>query len=456
MPSSSTNVTAVYSTVAAGDIVQNVLRPSILQPAGVRVAVVRGQVRSWPSSLTALAMTTPSRAMAFIEARKAAARRRSRAAACQRRTMLRSRTRCMLTPIAIDASPRASRLEATTTSWTDVTPRPPHSTGIGAVKYPARLSASMAACGNDASRSWSAARLAKSWASASAVRTRRAPGLVLAVSSIIFGPVIATGGRDGSRPPSGSVSGDLDGDGHAVGDHVVDGRALLGALDDLAQLLGGRVAGDAERDADALEAVARLIVDAERAAHVHVAGQRRLDRRELHLARRGDVDDRGCQARGQRVQQVLGGVWPGVGAEQDRRLARVELECLAAAGVLAAGGIEALDRRAVVGSVDPAVAGAELELRQLRSCLDQIQRREHLLGIHAVADRACHCGHYQISSVLVRLVPEACCRAARATSATPPNPDERCGGMHAGLRRVRCMPAASPAILPETFRANSA
>ena len=123
---------------------------------------------------------------------------------------------------------------------------------------------------------------------------------------------------------------------------------------------------DAERHADALKPVAGLVVDAQRAANVHVAGEGRLDRVELDLARRGDVDDRRRQAGGQRVQQVLGRVGAGVGAEQDRRLARVDLERLAAGGVLAARGVEALDRRAVVRAVDPAVGGAELEPRQLR------------------------------------------------------------------------------------------
>ncbi len=41
------------------------------------------------------------------------------------------------------------------------------------------------------------------------------------------------GGRDGR-----SAGVDLDGDGDAVGDDVVDGRALAGLLDDLAQLVG--------------------------------------------------------------------------------------------------------------------------------------------------------------------------------------------------------------------------
>jgi hypothetical protein len=51
-------------------------------------------------------------------------------------------------------------------------------------------------------------------------------------------------------------------------------------------------------------------------------------------------------ARGERVQQVLGRVRTSVGAQQDRRLTRVEGECPGARGVLAAGGVEVLDRRA--------------------------------------------------------------------------------------------------------------
>jgi hypothetical protein len=129
-------VTAVCSTVAAGDIVQNALRPSMRQPAAVRVARVDGRVRSWPFSLIAVAITTPSRAIACSDAPNAAARRSSPAAtaASQRRTMLSTTTRCMFTPIATDASPRAKRLEATITSWTEVTPSPPYVAGIGAVK----------------------------------------------------------------------------------------------------------------------------------------------------------------------------------------------------------------------------------------------------------------------------------------------------------------------------------
>jgi hypothetical protein len=101
------------------------------------------------------------------------------------------------------------------------------------------------------------------------------------------------------------------------------------------------------------------------------------------------------------VQQVLGRVGAGVGAEQDRRLAGVEVPGLATARVLAARGVEALDGRAVVRPAQPAVRGAELEARQLGPVLDQVQRGEHLLGVHAVAMGAADDAHGVTSWVVV-------------------------------------------------------
>jgi hypothetical protein len=117
-------------------MVQNSLRPSIRQPDSVRVATVPGRVRSWPRSLMAAASTTPSRAIRSSDEAKAAARRSSPAATAtwRRRSMLSTATRCMFTPIATEASPRARRLEATTRSCADETPSPPSSTGTGAAK----------------------------------------------------------------------------------------------------------------------------------------------------------------------------------------------------------------------------------------------------------------------------------------------------------------------------------
>ena len=97
--------------------------------------------------------------------------------------MLSTKTRCMLTPSVRAASPRASRLDATSTSCTDVTPRPPRSAGTGAARYPLRLITARLSKGKVASRSCPAARSPISFASASARATSRAPGSVLAVSS---------------------------------------------------------------------------------------------------------------------------------------------------------------------------------------------------------------------------------------------------------------------------------
>src|SRR5947209_19068543 len=87
-------------------------------------------------------------------------------------------------------------------------------------------------------------------------------------------------GRSAARPRGcmrALVGRHLDGDGHAVGDHVVDGGALLSALHDLAELLLRRVTGNPERDADALKPVTGLVVPAKRSARVLAAADGSLD-----------------------------------------------------------------------------------------------------------------------------------------------------------------------------------
>src|SRR6185437_14827628 len=103
------------------------------------------------------------------------------------------------------------------------------------------------------------------------------------------------------------------------------------------------------------------------------------------------------QAGGQRVKQRLGGVGAVVVAEQDGRLAGVDHERLTAGAVLLARAVEALDRAAVVGAVDPAIADAELEAAETGVVLDRVERPVHLLGVDAVAvlrgaDGVCHRG----------------------------------------------------------------
>ena len=153
-------------------------------------------------------------------------------------------------------------------------------------------------------------------ASDSAHATSRAPAGVFACSSI--SDAIA----------AGSVASPIGAHRHRVlrDDDVEHRRTLLRALHQLAQLRLGRITLDLERDADPLEAVAHVVRQAERAAHVHVAFEAGLHSRQAHATRRGHVHQRRRQAGRERVEQRLGRIGAGVGAQQNRRLARVDGE----------------------------------------------------------------------------------------------------------------------------------
>ena len=151
------------------------------------------------------------------------------------------------------------------------------------------------------------------------------------------------------RAPASRLGGELDTSGgddpdfdrHAVRDHVEDGGA--------APARARRSRAASPRGASPLilkftrmrEKPLRTSSERpRRAADVHVALERRLDLGQPHLARGGDVHERRRQAGGERVQQVLGRVRAGVGAEQDRGLAGVDGERLGARAVLLPGAVE--------------------------------------------------------------------------------------------------------------------
>src|SRR5215218_9623214 len=228
----------------------------------------------------------------------------------------------------------------------------------------------MLSCGYVPSRSWAAARLAKSSASRSARATRSAPAGVRALRSTVA---------------SAHVGGHRDGD--PVGDHVVHDGACLGALDDLLELLGRRVAADRERHVDAVEPVAIGVVDPRGAAGVEHAGQRRAHLVQVDLASRGDVDDSQGQAARERVEEVLRRIRRLVVAEQHGRLGGVDDERLVARRVLCAGAPEAVNGRPTVRAVEPAVADPELEAGGLGLRLEDVERAVHLGGVDAVAKR---------------------------------------------------------------------
>ena len=104
-------MTATYKSVAAGDIVQNILRPSIRQPDPVRVATVPGRVVLFP--LTDRRGENDAIAGDLLErggkgAGAALGLGRHRDAMAARR--VEHRDFCgTVTPMATDASPRANK-----------------------------------------------------------------------------------------------------------------------------------------------------------------------------------------------------------------------------------------------------------------------------------------------------------------------------------------------------------
>src|SRR3954451_9794842 len=118
----------------------------------------------------------------------------------------------------------------------------------------------------------------------------------------------------------------------------------------------------AEYTSEVVTQAARACSRYSAALHVQVTLEGRLDGGQAYATGGGRVHQRGGDAGGEGVQQVLGRVRAGVGAQQNRGLTGVEDEGLGARGVLAAGGVEILDRRPVVRSAQPPVVSPELEL----------------------------------------------------------------------------------------------
>src|SRR4051794_8594412 len=219
------------------------------------------------------------------------------------------------------------------------------------------------------------------------------------------------GGRDGGRRlgtrrrpriRAWSVGGRRDGHGHAVEHAVEHDGALPCTADELLEHRRRRVTADVEADVDGREAVAHLVVEAEAALHVEVAVDGRGHLGERHPASGGDVDQARRQAGGERRQQDLGRVRPGVGAAEDRRLPGVDDERLGPGGVLLQGAVERLHVVPVVRAAEPGVAGAELEPGKLRLCLDGVERAEELVGVDSVADRLERLCHWKAFPVVDR------------------------------------------------------
>ena len=153
---------------------------------------------------------------------------------------------------------------------------------------------------------------------------------------------------------------------------------------------------DVEVDADAVEAVAHVVVDAEDALEVHVGLEGGLDRAKLDAAALGDRGDAGREAAREAREDDL--------HRGRRRCPRTRRpaddpprpESLAT-GLLGAEPVEVADHGAAVGAIDPLAAGAPLELRGLGRMLERLARAEQRLDVDAVVDlrgvRTCRLGH---------------------------------------------------------------
>jgi len=180
---------------------------------------------------------------------------------------------------------------------------------------------------------------------------------------------------------------------------VATTMARLRLHHDLLELVGLRVAGDVEGDADRLEPVTHLVREAKDAAQIDVAFDRRLRLAELDAARGGDVGDAGCEAGCDRVQQPFDRRRGGVGPAQDHRVVALAV-VRRKVRVLLAGSEEALHCALAVGAGNPARVGAELKFSELGLGADGVDGGEQGWGIDAIERRRrlllLQCGHGRV------------------------------------------------------------
>ena len=317
------------------------------QPSAVRSARVAGRVRSWPASLCAAAMTLRSRTIVRSDSANASARRVLPAATA---TLQPARERHHRDEVHVDADGdrgvapgQAARGDDEVVDGADAQPAEVGRNRRHEVAGVAQRADAVVRIGAVAVMGGGAAAevLGESFGEGDQVRAGRRVGAQLH-----------------RRPQLTSA---LTVDRHAVGDHVVDDRPRLRALDDLAQLLGARVALDREGDVDALEPVAVGVVDpgAPRASRTPVSDELTSWSSTLRAAATLTIVSVRQPASACRRNSAGFGasLWP---KSTGGSLASTTNGSVAR-DVLGAGAPEAVDRRPAVGAVDPAVAHAELE-----------------------------------------------------------------------------------------------
>jgi hypothetical protein len=163
----------------------------------------------------------------------------------------------------------------------------------------------------------------------------------------------------------------LDRHGHRTTDRVAHRRMPLGESDKLRQILIAAIGLDVHPDMDRLVADWHAVVEREQTLQVDVAGELGRQLAQFDTACRCVQHRRRRDAAGQRVEQEFYGIGSLVVPEQHRRLAIGKDEGLAARRVLRPRAVEVLDCRAVLATVDPPIAGSELELCQGRIVLER-------------------------------------------------------------------------------------
>jgi hypothetical protein len=181
-----------------------------------------------------------------------------------------------------------------------------------------------------------------------------------------------------------SRCGDVDGDGYAVGEHVVHGGPAARLLDQPGERLGLGLALDVEDHPHRLETVADARVETEDAEQVDVPLDPGGHLPELDTPRRGDVGQAAHQTAPERLEQVLGRRGCMVLTHEDGGVVGVDDEPLRM-GLLGSCAMEVVDGGPVVRSGDPTGGGPELESREFRLGAHRVQGGEQLVGVDAVA-----------------------------------------------------------------------
>mgnify|MGYP001817610389 CR=1 FL=1 len=211
-------------------------------------------------------------------------------------------------------------------------------------------------------------------------------------------------------------------DGHGPADGIADGRTLLRIGQQVVEFFVGAIGLHVHLDVDLLVAGRDAVIETEQALKVDVPRELRRQLFDRDAACHGMKDEGRRHASRERMEQELDRIGALVVAEQNRRLAGRELECLGPRGILLARTVEVADGGAVLAPIDPGVSCTELEPGEALvglECGDRVDGGLHVEAIEVgrFLGDSILCGHGRSPSVrfaICRLqrVAEVCRRVA--------------------------------------------